>query len=298
MLLNNTAKLEFSVNAGTDVEFLAYAVNDSGIVVEPVFNSGQSNGGTAVDVVAAPASSNYRVIKWVEFTNTGSVARTLTVRVDVSGTDRNSMAVTLQAGEKLVYDGTYWKRVLPTFIAGSLAIMAGETVLMARHFATANLTGTKTITSGSTFAVYVGKAPRAVTSGKVGDIRWRVTTAAATITWAEVAIAKGSINVGGNPTLTAVGFADVSGVINSTGQKTTSVNLSAGQAVAEGDDIWVLIGNQATTAGIVRAQSIADDLQVGLQASLATRPSLNIGSGQAYTIESATTLAAWVALVV
>lgn len=168
-------------------------------------------------------------------------------------------------------------------------------VILQPGFATANLTATKSLTSNSAFAVYMGRAPAALTSVQA---RYRVTTAAVTITWAEVALAKGAPVVGGNPTLTVVGFTNVAAVVNSTGQKTTTISVSGGQSVAAGDDVWLIIGNQSTTAAIVRAQSIADDLQTGTQASrAATRPSLAVGGGQVYTIEGATTLAPWIAMV-
>jgi hypothetical protein len=242
--------------------------------------------------VAAPASGARRILKSASFTNLDVDTCTVRVLKDVSTSDFVLHGdVTLQPGDALHYeDGQGWYRTpLPT-----ASVTPAAAVLMARHFATANLTSAKTITSASTFAVYLGKAPR---SFSTCNLRLRVTTAAATITWAEVAIAKGSINVGGNPTLTVVGWADVATVVNSLGQKTIGINVASGQRVDANDDLWALIGNQATTALQVRAQSIADDLQVGLQASLATRPSLNVGVGQAYTIEGATTLAAWVALV-
>jgi len=172
---------------------------------------------------------------------------------------------------------------------------AVSSVLMPVFLNTAGLVSVKAITSTNTFAIYVGKAPRSLTSV---SIRARVTTAVAGTTWAEVGVAKGAVVVGGNPTLTAVGYADVSGTWNSTGQKTTTVSVSGGQTIAEGDDLWVLIGNNATTALQVRGMSIADDIQVGVQASAVTRPSTNIGTGVSYTIESASTLGAWLALVI
>jgi hypothetical protein len=119
-----------------------------------------------------------------------------------------------------------------------------------------------------------------------------------TITWSEIAIAKGVINIGANPSLTVVGWADTAAIFNSIGQKTVTINVSAGQIIDPGNDLWVLVGNAATTVSILRAQSIADDIQVGVQAALATRPSLNVGAAQTYTIESATVLAAWLALVI
>lgn len=172
---------------------------------------------------------------------------------------------------------------------------AASSVMLPVFYSTAGLVSVKAITTTNTFAIYVGKAPRSLTSV---SLRARVTTAVAGITWAEVGIAKGAVVVGGNPTLVPVGFADVSGTWNSTGQKTTTINVSAGQTIAEGDDLWVLIGNQATTALQVRAFSIADDIQVGVQASAVTRPSTTIGTGVSYTIESASTLGAWLALVI
>lgn len=296
MVLDSTAKLEFTVDSGTAVEFVAYAVNDSGTAISAVFNSGQSNGSTAVDIVPAPSASSFRVVKTVCIRNGDSVARVCTVRVDVSGTDREVRVVTLQAGETLEYDGASWNR----YDANGRLYMTGisfrSAVDISPGFSTANLTTAKTITSGSTFALYMGKAPRTYSAGESVQIRLRVTTAMGTITWGEVAIATGPVSIGANPTLTVRGWTDVSATYNSLGQKSTSIAVATGQSILEGDDVWVLIGNAATTALQVRAASIADDLQTGMQASLATRPSLNVGNGQAYTIEGATTVPAWVAL--
>lgn len=254
------------------------------------------NTGSAGDytVAAAPASGTKRVVKSLSIWNTDATDSTVvTVRkVVTSGTVLHTVvAVTLQPGQGLFYeDGAGWS----TTPAQPTTLPSTVSVLLPPHFSTANLTSAKTITSASTFAVYVGKAPRGFTAATV---RLRVTTAAATITWAEVALARGAVSVGGNPSLTVLGFADVSAIVNSTGQKSITVNVAAGQVVAPNDDLWVLIGNNATTALQVRALSIADDLQVGLQASRATRPSSNVGIAEAYTLEGATTLAAWTALV-
>jgi hypothetical protein len=253
-------------------------------------------GGSAGDytLAAPPASGVKRVVKSLSIWNVDATdAALITVqKVVTSGTVlHTNVSVTLQPGQGLFYeDGAGWS----TTPAQPTTVPSTVSVLLPVLGATANLTSAKTITSNSTFAVYVGKAPRGFSACKV---RLRVTTAAATITWAEVAIAKGSVNLGTNPALTVVGWADVSAIVNSTGQKSIDVNVSSSQIVAPNDDLWVLIGNSATTALQVRALSIADDLQVGLQASLATRPSSNVGVAQGYTIEGATTLAAWAALV-
>lgn len=257
-----------------------------------------TNNTTDVDVVPAPAASTQRVVDFLSVRNADTSAAVVTIKLDLAGTEFVLWSGTLQVGWSVTYtDALGWqvRNAAGIAITAPMLNSAASSVMCPPHFATANLTSTKTITSGITFAVYMGKAPRALTSVQ---LRCRVTTAMATITWGEVAVAKGAIVVGGNPSLTVVGWDDVAAVFNSTGQKTRTINVSSGQAINEGDDLWALIGNQATTACVMRAQSIADDLQVGVQASLATRPSLNVGNAQTYTIEGATTVAAWCAFIV
>lgn len=260
---------------------------------------GSVSSATTTTLFSGPSGSGSKTLRQLErVTFSATAAQTVQIVKTVGGTDYPlSPAVSLGAGESLVVVATGEMFVYTASgIVKNVNTVVGpvSTVLMARHFSTANLTSVKSITSNSSFAVYVGRAPRALTSVSA---RYRVTTAMATITWGEIALAKGAVNVGGNPTLTVVGYTDVSAIANSTGQKTTTINVSSGQTVAEGDDLWFVVGNQATTACVLRAQSIADDLQVGLQASLATRPSTIVGSSGAWTIEGATTLAPWVALV-
>lgn len=109
MLLDSTSALEFSVDSGTAVEFVAGAQNDSGTAVTGVFNSGQSNGTTAVTMIAAPASSNIRRVLYACIRNADTVSRTVTVRVDVSGTDREVRSLSLGVGEALEYASPGWR---------------------------------------------------------------------------------------------------------------------------------------------------------------------------------------------
>lgn len=298
---NQSLELDTASSAALHLTINATEIDKSGASTAVLPLSGQflMNTPGQTTILAAPASNKYRAIQYISVRNVdASLPNTFTIQKDDTSNERTIIKVTLQAQESLEWTAAGgWKRYSANGVQfTSPFVRAAQTsVLVPPHFATANLTTAKTITSGSTFAVYMGKAPRSLTSVQ---IRLRVTTAMGTITWGEVAIAKGSINIGGNPTLTVVGWADVSASYNSLGQKSTTINVSSGQTIDEGDDLWVLIGNAATTALQVRAQSIADDIQTGLQASLATRPSLNVGSPQAYTIEGATTVAAWVNLVV
>jgi hypothetical protein len=267
-------------------------------VTTPDADSGNETSAGDVTIISAPGGADiYHVPRGITVRNKDSAPNTVTLQKDVGGAEYEICKVTLATMETLIVDEEGDVTVLNAsgVPKNALMISPNASVMMAPHFSTANLTGVKTITSLSTFAVYIGKAPRALTAV---TLRSRVTTAMATITWGEVAIAKGAINPGGNPTLTVVGYTDVSATFNSLGQKSTSISVASGQSINEGDDLWVLIGNQATTAAIMRAQSIADDLQVGLQAAFAVRPSTIVGTPTVFTLEGATTLAAWVALVV
>ena len=253
---------------------------------------------TTTTFLSSPTAYATRTVDLFTIANThASLSNTITVQHYDGSTTTIIWSGTLAAGERLaIVDGT--ATVFNTSGVPKVAPVNSPnstSVLVCPLFATANLTGTRSITSTNSYAVYVGKAPRSLTSA---NVRFRVTTNAATITWAEVALATGSVNVGGNPTLTVRGYADVSGVANSIGQKTVNVSVSSGQAINEGDDLWAIFGNNATTVAVLRAQSIADDLQVGVFASLATRPSLNVGAAQAYTIDGATATAPWFAVVV
>lgn len=294
---NNLVAVLSAAIATTNPDFSADAVQySSSFAVDGLSpNSGALNGTTPVTLVAAPTAGKFRQVRTMQIANRDTAAVQVEVRKSTGA--RRLCRIDLPVGYVLQYSDELGFNVIDT--AGRTlqrqAFAGASSVLVPPGYANASLTATKTITSGTSFAVYVGKAPAALTSAVV---RSRVTTAMATITWGEVALAKGSINVGGNPTLTVVGFADVSASFNSTGQKSTTVNISSGQQIIEGDDLWVIIGNQATTAAVMRAQSIADDIQTGIQASVGSRPSTIVGTPTAFTIEGATTLAAWVNLIV
>lgn len=292
-------ELETSDTASTDWTVSYLDITASTEVIAPGSGQGNVSSATTTTIASAPGSGVTRQIKHLSVTNKdGSATQTVTIKKDVSGTEYRVFVATLKAGEALEFvDGRGFRHFSANGIevvsSANLALVPG--CLMAPHFASANLTSVRTTTSAVAYAVYMGRAPRSLSTVR---LRLRVTTAAATITWAEVAIATGSINVGGNPTLTVRGYTDVATVVNSTGLKSIDISVASGQAINEGDDLWAIYGASATTVLVVRAQSIADDLQIGLQASLSNRPSTNVGVTQAYTVESATTTAAWLALII
>jgi hypothetical protein len=208
--------------------------------------------------------------------------------------------ITLAAGETLLYSEAAGFQVFDA--VGRLKVRS-QTATPATGirqrvgYMTASLSGTKTLTSQTSFAYYIGKAQTALSSIQV---RLRVTTAYGAdgaTPWAEMAVATGAPAIGSNPTLTVVGTLNVAAIINSTGQITATIPVSGGQAINEGDDLWVIIANKATTVAVVRSESIADDLQAGYQAAATTtQPSAIVGTPTAFTTEGATTVAPWLSV--
>lgn len=152
-------------------------------------------------------------------------------------------------------------------------------------FVAGNVTGVITLTSGTVFLHYLGRADKAYTRI---DVRFRVTTAASTITWAELAVYKGTLS-GFAGTITAVrlGVSDISGVVNSTGLKTVTVTLTG---VAAGDDLWIAFGNSATVPASLRA-GLEENLQSGVMQTHTTQPST--ASSVATTLAGAAQVPAW-----
>lgn len=283
-----------SAHATTPLDWVSWAADvttATGALSGLVPANGQSNGTTDVTLVAAPAAGVVRTAKGLWVCNRDTIAHTVRMDCGAAGTRRRA-SYQLEVGEVLQYSDTRGWSALDargTEKIGPVIVRPAPTLLYPPGQQIAALTAVRTITSTNTAAVYIGRADRAYSSITV---RWRVTTAAATVTWAEVAIARGTPVLAGNPLLTRLGFTDVAGVITSTGQKSTVVALTG---CAAGDDLWVLIGQQATTAGIIRG-GVADDLQTGQYATVVTRPS-TMAANTAFTLDGATVVPPWVAAI-
>jgi hypothetical protein len=66
-------------------------------------NDGVTNNGTAVSVLAAPAASHTRQVKFLSVQNADTVPATLTVQYNDNATKRTIVKVTLAVGDNLVY---------------------------------------------------------------------------------------------------------------------------------------------------------------------------------------------------
>lgn len=111
MQLKTTQKIQILLSAaGTDVEYTAHVVDDSGTALAYDTLAGASNGTTPVDAIPAPASGT-RIVRYLEIANkSATVTWDVTVRMDVSGTARAPRTWSLPPGATITYvQGEGWK---------------------------------------------------------------------------------------------------------------------------------------------------------------------------------------------
>lgn len=271
---NTTDKIELvlGANVTTNQLHINASYNQvSATGVTPVKTSITSSNTTAVSIVPSPSSGNQHQLRYCNIFNADSAQATVTIRTNYNSTTRNVISVTLQVNEYLQYTHrTGWK----VFdINGSVKVVNGSMFInnniIPEFSQTANTnSSTLQIASGTSYCYYMGKATN---SYKNILATVNVTVAAATITWSEVAIYKGVPSLGTAATLTRCGVVDTSGIFAAgTGTRGVFIPVSS---INAGDDLWFVIGNQATTPVTVRANSIADDIGAGFVMSVASRPS-------------------------
>jgi hypothetical protein len=286
LLVDNTESLEIVTSSAVQIEVTVSFVDlPSGL-----------GGGTPVTIaaagtttiVAAPASGT-RQVRQISVRNTdASSPINVTLQKDVSGTNYPIMALsTIRAGESLVFE----ERVVPWAIKDAqgrertddVGISESGPVAKQGYFATANITTARTFTSPLSIAAYLGRCTRRLTS-VTGC--FRVTTGAAGVTWAEVAIATGAPVLAGNPTLTVRGFTDIAASITGTGIMRIVITVQSG-AIPRGSDIWLMVGQNATvTQAQIRCSSYDDQLQMGQSCRAASRPSVILNTPTAFTVDT------------
>lgn len=242
--------------------------------ITPVKNCTTSSNTSAVNIVPAPSSGNQHQLKYCNIFNTDSTRATVTVRTNYNGTTRNAISTTLQVNEYLQYTPkTGWKAfdvngsLKTTFSYNSISEMKMP------EYTLTTTTGTSAALGTTTYCVYLGKSP--VRANQI-IVNYILTTAAVTVTWAEMAIYKGVPVIGSGTTLTRAGFIDVSVVwTNITGQTIKNAAIPV-TGVDAGDDIWLVVGNSASTSGQLRVFTVADNIGAGfIQTAGSSRPSLS-----------------------
>ena len=243
-----------AVATTTNPSYYTTYVDNTTTTFTPGVKDGALNGTTDVTVCASPAASTQRVVKFLSVYNEDTIAQDITVKYFNGTTERILTKVNLSVGDTLYYvddEGFTVKTATGAIKSGGVYVNVSN-FLTGCHDAI-NLTNTIAQASGVTSLTYLGLANKVSSSI---DIRYRVTTAAATITWAEIALYKNITglrpnvqNAGGgadgdNP-MVLLGYTNVSAIVNSTGLKTTNISLTTPAAV--GDCLYIAWGSQATT---------------------------------------------------
>ena len=243
--------------------------------------------------VAAPAAATQRQVKLLSIYNADTVSATVTVQLNNAATRRIMKKTTLNSGDTLIYQQEQGWYVVDSqgIIKGSGSTVVRSAPLMMNPIQDkANITTVTVFATGVCQVLYIGVAPFATSSI---NLLVNVTALVATITWAEIAIYKGTPTLNGAcPDLTRLGWTDVSAVYNTTGRKNTNIALTIAAQV--GEHLWVVLGSSATTPFQIRG-CLADDLQTGLFNTLTARPSLTPGP-IAGTLGGAAAVPGWVAI--
>ncbi len=267
-------------------------INVTNSTIVPTKSFGSTNGITSVTMVSAPSSNEVDQVKFLSIYNCDNRQNTVAVRINSSSNFRILFSIQLLSGEQLQYtiaDG------FKVFNMDGILKTANATVGSAgvKYAVLPNpySNGTQTITSGTDYAFYLGKADRRYDSV---TIQLAVTTAlGATITWAEAAIYKGYPEIATNLTLTRCGFVDVStGTnhgVNATGGKTIVIPIGDGN-LSVGEDIWFVIGTVTSgTALVLRSVGAGgvDTIGAGIVQTVtgSFRPSTN--SSLSFTLQTA-----------
>ena len=240
-------------------------------------------------ILTAPGVSTVRQIKYLSLRNRSTSGNnTVIFKKNTGATDYHiTSPISLRADEGVVYSEQGGFEVLnatglPYLI--SVTDQPVSSITFPEWCAVGSTTTNKSLFSNTSWAIYVGKAPWALAGA---NVKYNVTTAAASITWAEVGLATGPVVANGNSALTVVGTTDISGVINSTGIKNT--RILATHSIHEYDDLWIIIGNQATTVAEIRQGTNIDEHQQGMASSkVDTRPSTILGTPTGFLTESNT----------
>ncbi len=295
MILSATSHLIEIVTDATattnEMQWNSYYADNTTTAFTPGASSGLTTGATAATIVSSPASSTQRQVKYISIFNNDTVAHLTTVRFDDGTNERILVKILLQVGETLEYNQSQGWRVLDPYgirKEGTMLSMPKPFAYENMGFNAANISATRTLTSTSSFAQYLGRAEYGYTQCL---LRYRTTTAAATVTWAEVAIASGTFAIGANQSLTTRGFTSATGNFTATaGIKQNSITLTG---ISAGMDLWAILGNEASTAAVVRA-GLADNLQSGFASAATARPS-TMSANTTFTLSADTDAMLWLA---
>ncbi len=266
VLGSNVTTNQLHINATYNI------ISSTGIT--PAKTSTTSSNTTAIDIVPAPSSGNKHQLRYCNIFNSDVSSEIVTIRTNYNGTTRIAFSTTLQVNEYIQYTHrTGWKAFDVNGSIKNTTRFFNTTDYKGNEFIiTSNINTTTTLSSGTTLAVYLGKA-----TGTYNDIMLNhmISTAPTTVTWAEIGIYKGTPSLGSGTALTRCGFIDTTGIWTTGGQYRFPFIPVTG--ISTGDDLWAVYGiSNSGTSAVFRGPNVVDDIGAGfIQTCGSSRPSLS-----------------------
>jgi hypothetical protein len=187
-------------------------------------------------------------------------------------TDNGAVNAPAPSGGTSVPYSSYW--YAPTWTAGNVLDTRGPTNDQCR-------------------ALYMGRAPQALSSIKVA---WRQTAAAATITYAEMGIATGTLVPGSTPSLVIRGYVDASAQWLAGAATNVLTVPVTGADIAAGEDIWAVYAVNFTGTPTIAVSNVSDRLDMGaICTRAACRLSTNLNTAPLAFVLDAGATPAWIA---
>jgi len=195
---NETIEILLAANVTSQQASFMCSYNEvSSTTLVPYQNNGTTNNTTAVTVVSSPSSGFQRQIREVCVTNNDTGTIIVTIRYNNTSVTRTLFIASLDTNESLIFDLENGWMVYDIFgekkVDGIHVVNNGNIKLPDLTAPLPNITSSSTIASTNIPGVYLGKADRAYSAI---TISYRVTTNAATVTWAELAIYKSCTTYG------------------------------------------------------------------------------------------------------
>ena len=279
--------------------YVSYAtITSTGMTVTK--NQGTTNNQTPVTLIPSPSSGQQIQLKQCSIFNSDTSGATVSVQYTNGSVNSTILSTALIQNESIQYNpNSGWQTYDENGIVKVLGTSNNPPSLRIPPFfsqtaSTSTISATLlTVTSGTDFAYYLGKADRSYSTIKV---RYNIQTSlGATITYAELAIYKGYPTIGSattTNTITRCGFTDTSAVFNGTGAKNTSVTVTG---VTINDDLWVVFANVTTGTNMVISAGITDDTFNGFIGTVtgSLRPSTNTSLTITKQFTTATPLVTW-----
>jgi hypothetical protein len=239
----------------------------------PAKVQGTTNNLNSFTILPPPSASQQNQLRFCSIYNADSTNATVTVEY-TGNTGRSIIFLSsIDPGDSVQYTHNRGWR---TFGASGQERVLGMNdapgeLRLPPNLKPVGVTDILTCTSGTDYGFYLGKADRPYSKIK---IQYNVVGNPTPTTYAEIAIYKTFIKLASATTVVNYcGFADISGVITSTGNKTTTINVTG---ITENDDLFVVFGTVHTGTFNLRA-GIPDVLSTGSIGSVAgsLRPSTN-----------------------